>query len=310
MKRCIRETGIIPMLILVVFFLSACGGSPADQSEAPSRSETPAVSVTAESDPPYDPLTDSAVRWGSGTDKCPVLGFMTEHIWFGTQLEELLQQAEDDTLIAFYISGMRGPYYPAIDPDRMEIPEKLDLDGVLTELTAEYARAETQEQRYELYVQINDFLTPAPYASTQELRSEEQRLWAELCAEITREWGLDPNTWTAEESAAVWQETDARLLKNERYQEIQREREAIRAWNDLADAFQRQFEVFYIEEMRLVMAERGFLPVYASLEEDPDPGSVQGYFFGTFIGTAAQIRNATDRLQDYEGYMFVLAHKP
>ena len=58
------------------------------------------------------------------------------------------------------------------------------------------------------------------------------------------------------------------------------------------------------------MIERGFIPVYETLAENPLPELTEGRFYGTFIGTAAQIKDAENLIKDFEAYIFDLAVKP
>jgi len=313
-------------LILFLSALSACGESGTDTTTPPEASPTvfgePSLTAKPTQEPtptppvpPYDPLTDPKIYWGTELDKCS-LGYMGGHIWNGWRLEELLLHAEGDQPIAFHIfatvffSGPNDQYYPNIDIDRIVIPNELDRDGTLMNLVSEYSRTETPEARSDAYDQILTFLQSVFDEWTIRLDNEEARIRTELYLEIAKERGFDPDTATWEEKRSAESEVTRRIENDERYWFYRNEREEVESLRDLRRKFLLQFEDFYIEDMRQVMIERGFIPVYETLAENPVPGRIEGSFMGTFVGTATQIKEAVTLIKDYEAYIFALAVKP
>lgn len=325
MKMYIRVISVGVLLILLLGALTACGEHGADITESPEMTHTEDIlsleptSVPTKNpestEPSYDPLNDPNVHWGTELDKCG-LGYLGGHIWNGWQLDELLLQAEDDQLIAFYIfgavfySGAGDQYYPNIDLDCMEIPEELDRDGTLANLVLEYSHAETQETRSDIYYQMLLFFRSVYDEWTTRLASEEVRIRAELYLEIAKERGFDPDAATWEEKRSAEAESTKRIEEDERYWLYRSECEAVELWVDLKRRFLLQFEDFYIEDMRQVMIDRGLIPVYKTLAENPLPDRTEGNFLGTFVGTAAQIKEAKNLVEGYEAYIFALAVKP
>ena len=333
MKLHIRLTAMGLVLILLLGTLSSCGKPGAEHTAPPE--ETPSVSVTPTStpepvltstpepepspepvEPNYDPLTDPNVYWGTELDRCPVYGYLSGFIWKGELLENLLLQADDDQLIAFHIfgstffSGINDLHYPDIKLDDMNIPEELNPDGTLTNLVLEYIHAESQAVRSELYSQMELHVWNIYNEWIERLDLEEARIIDELLLEILKERGVDPDTAAQGEKQNVKMEARQRIKYDERHQEYRNERDATETFIVVQREFFLQFEAFFVEDMRQVMIERGFIPVYKSLTENPVPERTEGRFYGTFIGTASQIKDAENLIKDFEAYIFDLAVKP
>lgn len=329
LKNRLSAMGLV--LILILGTLSACGEqgtvSATPPAETPTGSveptPTPSPDQTPEpepkptpelSEPLYDPLTDPNVYWGTERDMAIVYGFLSKHVFLGWKLEELLQQVDDDALIAIEVSGMdlNTDYGPEIDPEHMEIPEELDLDGALTNMLLEYDRAETREARLGVYARMLEYLWGVQNELYAELERMEAQVKAELEQEIWQELGTNPETATKDEAWSVRQRASIRFSgndwENEEYWQVHETYESL---NSCRGEFLEQFTVLYIEEMRQLLADRGIIPIYGSLTENPCPSYiVPDRFFGTFVATAAQIKSMREQVAYYEGYHFVLAIKP
>ena len=316
------------VLILLLGILSACGQQGAEHTAPPE--ETPSVSVAPTPDPepvqtptpepepspeptkpPYDVFSDPNVLWGEELDIPPLLESALYRVTFSLRLEELLQQVNEDTLIVFHVTGHRdSAYFTTIPPEGMNIPEELDQDGELTALVSEYNCAETQEDRGAIYYRIFAFLRSNPYGYPSSISREIDQFPLKTRYEIYDEWGLNPAELSWDEEAAVRKEIKSRLSESEEYKELQRLLEAAYAWEDISVLFRRQFEEFYIEEVRSAIMGAGLLSIYPSIAETPRPSFAQQEFFGTFVGTAKEIKCLESVITDNGGFTFLLAVKP
>ena len=323
-----RLTGMGLVLILLLGTLSACGKPGAERTAPPE--ETPSVSVTPTLtpelvptptpepepspepvEPTYDVLSDPNVLWAVELDFHPLGESIAHNVLFAPQLEALLQQVDDDTLIAVHVAGKRSfDYFPEIPIGIMDIPEELDRDGTLTKLVTEYAHAETHEERGTIYFEIRVFLSRNPYGYASQISMEIDKFSYQIRAEVLDEWKLDPTTLSQEYEVAVIEEVNQRLSENEQYRELYLLLEAASTWDKCSELFRGQFEDVYVEEVRSLIMDYGLVSVYPSIIETPRPSLTPEYFFGTFVGTVAKIKCLEPALADSGGFIFSFASRP